>query len=150
MDAILLNLTLQKRTSVNFFFKVSTLLPYNFAPYIKNLGMCSAILVCFDFGYVCSTLWKSSLPVKIVLNEKLPKLISISFVSFQRKLCSDFPLSYFIESVCHSYTLGCCTNPFNYNGEIFYLLNLLYLDEVTIAPKYTFWSIDSKRWMKEY
>ena len=43
---------MQKRTSVNFFFKVSTLSPNIFAPYIKNLGMCFEILVYFDFGYV--------------------------------------------------------------------------------------------------
>ena len=53
VDAILLSFTLQKRTSVKMFFKASTPSPNIFAPYIKNLGMCFAILVYFDFGYVC-------------------------------------------------------------------------------------------------
>ena len=35
-------------------FKFPTLSPHIFAPYIKNLGMCFAILVYFDFGYVCA------------------------------------------------------------------------------------------------
>ena len=48
-DAILLSLTLEKRTSVNF-FKVSNLLPNIFAPYIKKMWMPLAILVHFDFG----------------------------------------------------------------------------------------------------
>ena len=46
VDAILLSLTLQERTLVKKSLKLPT-------PYIKNLGMCFAILVYFDFGYVC-------------------------------------------------------------------------------------------------
>ena len=88
---------------------------------------------------------------KSALHENWPKLISISFVSFQRKLGSEFSLINFIESVCYSYTiLGRFTNLFNYNGKIFLLPNFLHLHEVVLAPKYTFWSIDSKCWMEEY
>ena len=70
VDVILLSFTLQKRTLVKKFFKASTPSPNIFAPYIKNLGMCFAILVYFDYGYMWggllepiknSAIWKSVL-----------------------------------------------------------------------------------------
>ena len=52
VDAILLNLDLQKRPLVKFFFQVSTLFSNIFAPYIQNLETCFAISIYFDFDYV--------------------------------------------------------------------------------------------------
>ena len=49
MDAILLSLTLQKRTMYKIFFWLLTHLSNIFAPYIKNLETYFAILIYFDF-----------------------------------------------------------------------------------------------------
>ena len=53
VDAILVNLDLQKRPSVKNFLKVSTLFSNIFALYIQNLETCFAISIYFDFDYVC-------------------------------------------------------------------------------------------------
>ena len=44
----------KKGHHTKIFFRVSTLFSDNFAPHIQNLEMYFAILVYFDFGYVCS------------------------------------------------------------------------------------------------
>ena len=54
MDAILLSLTLQKRTMYKiFFFWLFTHLSNIFAPHIKNLETYFAILICFEFWPLC-------------------------------------------------------------------------------------------------
>ena len=49
IDAILLSLTLQKRTLYNFFFLLFPHLSNIFAPHINNLEMYFAVLICFEF-----------------------------------------------------------------------------------------------------
>ena len=49
MDAILLSLTLQKRTMYKIFFWLLTYWSNIFAPYIKNLVTYFEIMICFEF-----------------------------------------------------------------------------------------------------
>ena len=81
MDAILLSLTLQKRTMYKIFFWLLSHLSNIFAQHIKNLETYFAMLICFEFW----PLWRC---MKVVVINEWSSLIFLP------------PLSYCLRAVC--------------------------------------------------
>merc|ERR1712150_108214 len=90
VDAILLNLDLQRGTSCKGFFWVSSLFSNNFAPHVRDLETCFAILVYFDFGYVWDAMWLFKLPFFENFVEQMSHLYF--FPSCMDAMCFPKPL----------------------------------------------------------